>query len=210
MPANVERTIASLTRKFVRARYEEDAESANAWIKTLFRPGMVVASGNSLTLRQLGVFDFLADSARHELSFVNQFEEGISPEENLARRKRGALADLYLLSANALTEDGKICCLDGKGNRAGALLFGPDKVLVVVGANKIVADEAAAWERIRNYVAPRTAVLLKRNLPCAVDGRCHDCNSPMRFCHDFVTVDGQLERDRERISVLIVGRELGI
>jgi hypothetical protein len=205
----IERTLKKLARNYVTGHFVEDGAAALELIKPHLRAGVTVASGNSLTLRETGIFQYLA-SGVHPARFINQFEPGLPFEENQKRKKAGLLADVYLSSANALTEDGKICCLDGGGNRVAALLFGPDKVFVVAGRNKLVKDEAAAWERIRTVVAPRTAILLGRTLPCVKDGRCHDCREPDRFCRYYVTINGQLERSKERITVIIVDQELGL
>jgi len=205
----IQRTLRKLARNYVTGHLVEDGAAALELITPHLRAGTTVASGNSLTLRQTGIFEYLA-SGEHPAHFINQFEPGLPFEENHRLKKAGLLADVYLSSANALTEDGKICCLDGGGNRVAALLFGPDKVFVVVGRNKLVKDEAAAWERIRTIAAPQTAIYLGRTLPCVKDGICHDCGKPDRFCRYYVTINGQLERNKDRITVIIVDQELGL
>ncbi len=210
IPKNIELTLAAFRRKHINSYYVENSHEANKLIKSFFKPQITIASGNSLTLRQIGIFDYLASASENSFAFLNQFEQGISPEENLRRRKQGLLADLYLSSANAISEDGKICCLDGKGNRTAALMFGPDKVIIVVGKNKIRKNEEDAWKRIRTIAAPQTSIALKRQLPCALDGTCHDCNSPMRICRNYITINGQMERDKDRMHLIIVNEDLGI
>lgn len=205
----IERTLKKLARNYVTGHFVEDGAAALDLIKPHLQAGVTVASGNSLTLRQTGIFQYLA-SHEHPARFINQFEPGLPFEENHRLKKAGLSADVYLSSANALTEDGKICCLDGGGNRVAALLFGPEKVFVVTGRNKLVKDEAAAWERIRTFTAPQTAILLGRTLPCVKDGKCHDCGKPDRFCRYYVTINGQLERNKDRITVIIVDKELGL
>lgn len=209
VPDSIQKTLESLKKNYVTAYFVEDGAQALELIKPHVASGLTVASGNSLTLRQTGIFDYLA-SGGHAARFVNQFEPGLSFEENRRRKKEGLGADVYVSGANALTEDGKICLLDGGGNRVAAVLFGPDKVFIVVGRNKIVKNEAAAWKRIRQEVSPRTAVLLGRDLPCAVDGRCHDCAEPARFCRYYVTANGQMERDKDRIVVIVIDQDLGL
>lgn len=209
IPITIEKTLAGFAKKYITAHYAPDRESAFNIVKAHLNPGVTVAMGNSLTLREIGVFSYLQQS-NNNLHFINQFEPGISAEENLKRRKQGLMSDLFLSSANAITEDGKICCVDGKGNRVAALMFGPDKVLVVAGRNKIVKNEDEAWHRIKNWASPQTALHLKRNLPCTIDGKCHDCSSAMRICKDYVTINGQLERDKDRISLILVNEDLGI
>lgn len=209
VPEPIQKTLESLEKNYVTGHFVESASEALELIKPSVASGLTIASGNSLTLRQTGIFDYLA-SGQHAARFINQFEPGLSFEENRRRKKEGLGADVYVSGANALTEDGKICCLDGGGNRVAAILFGPDKVFIVVGRNKIVKNEAAAWRRIRQVVSPQTAVLLGRDLPCVADGRCHDCADPARFCRYYVTVNGQMERDKDRIAVIIVDQDLGL
>jgi hypothetical protein len=209
MPAAVHRALRSLARRNVEGHFVEDGPAALELVKPYLTGDVIVATGNSLTLRQTGIFAYLA-SEQHPSRFINQFVPGLSFHENRTLKKAGLCADLYLSSANALTEDGKICFLDGGGNRLAAVLFGPEKVLVVVGRNKLVKDEQAAWERIRRVAAPQTAIALGRDLPCTVDARCHDCTSPDRICHYYLTISGQLERDRDRIEVIIVDEDLGL
>jgi hypothetical protein len=209
VPENVQHTLDSLAVKYVKGHYVENGAAALEIIKPYLQAGVTVASGNSLTLRQTGIFDFLA-SGEHSAQFINQFAPGLSAEENRRLKKLGLTSDVYLSSANAMTEDGKICCLDGGGNRVAAILFGPEKVFIVVGQNKIVKNEKEAWNRIQQHVSPQTAIQLGRKLPCAEDGKCHNCNNPARFCRYYVTVNGQLERDKDRIEVIIVAQDLGI
>ena len=186
-----------------------DGAAALALITPHVTSKTVVASGNSLTLRETGIYDHFV-SGGSPGRFIDQFEAELTPEENRARKKAGLSADVYLTSANALTRDGRICCVDGSGNRVAALIYGPEKVFVVVGRNKIVADEEAAWRRIKEWASPQTAIKLGRDLPCAEDGVCHDCGSTERICRYYVTVAGQMERDRERIEVIIVDQDLGL
>jgi L-lactate utilization protein LutB len=206
---SIQNTINSLTKKNINAYFAETKIAAFELILTFLKENMTIASGNSLTLRQIGIFDYLASSENPYFCFINQFEPGITPEENLKIRKQGLTADLYLSSANAITEDGKICNIDGKGNRVAALMFGPEKVIIVVGKNKIVKDEHEAWERIRRTAAPLTAKRLKRTTPCTVVGICQNCNSPERICRAYSMIDGQMPQDKDRIHVIIVGEDLG-
>ena len=205
----ISRTIRAFARNYVTAHFVPDGLAALDLIRPHLLSGAVVASGNSLTLRQTGIFDYLSTGA-HPSRFINQFEPGLSLEENRLRKKAGLTSDIYVSSANAITEDGRICCLDGGGNRVAAILFGPDKVFLVVGRNKIVADEPAAWERIQLVASPQTAITLGRALPCVEDGLCHDCGRPDRICRDYVTLRGQMKRDEDRIVLIIIDQDLGL
>lgn len=209
VPDEFRAMVRKFARNYVTVHVVPDGEAAWQLIEPHLTDGVTVASGNSLTLRQTGIFDHLA-SGGHPARFVNQFEPGLSFAENRRLKKAGLSADVYISSANAVTEDGKICCLDGGGNRVAAIMFGPDRVFIVAGRNKIAPDEAAAWQRIRDVVAPQTGIYLKRTLPCTKDGKCHDCGEPERFCRYYITVNGQMERDRDRITLIIVDQDLGL
>ena len=173
----------------------------------LIPAGAQVGMGNSLTLRETGIFDALTSGAFHT---INQFEPGISPEENLRRRKASMLADVYFTSTNALTLDGALINVDGKGNRVAAMMFGPERVVVVVGKNKIVADENAAWEKMRASIAPTLAKRLGRSTPCASTGVCSDCQSPQRICRCYTVIRSQMPADKDRIHIVLVDEDLGI
>lgn len=184
-----------------------DCEEAKKIAMELIPAGAEVAMGNSLTLRETGIFDALLTGG---YKVINQFEPGISPEENLKRRKLGLLADVYFSGTNALTADGELVNIDGKGNRVAAMMFGPDRVIIVVGKNKIVRDQAAAWQRLREKTAPALAKKLGRSTPCAASGVCSDCKSPERICRDYTVIGSQMPADKDRIHVIIVDEDLGV
>lgn len=100
--------------------------------------------------------------------------------------------------------------VDGKGNRAAAMLFGPDRVIVVAGRNKIVDDLDRAWKRIQDFTVPALAKRLGRTTPCASSGACSDCRSPERICRFYTVIKSQMPADRDRIHVIIVNEALGI
>lgn len=173
----------------------------------LVPPGASVGMGNSLTLRETGIFEALTSGA---FDTINQFEAGIPPGENLRRRKASMVADVYFTSTNALTMDGALINVDGKGNRVAAMMFGPDRVVVVVGRNKVVHDEAAAWEKMRANIAPSLAKRLGRSTPCVSTGACSECQSPQRICRCYTIIRSQMPADRDRIHIVLVDEDLGI
>ena len=122
-------------------------------------------------------------------------------------RKAHLTCDVFLTSANAVTLEGMLVATDGIGNRVGAMMFGPGKVIVVAGVNKIVNDLDSAFRRIKEIVTPQVVKDMGIDLPCATTGFCVDCNSPMRVCRATVI----LERKpfASDIHVLIVGEDLG-
>jgi hypothetical protein len=203
----LEKLMHRLTRNNMRAFRAGDRREARELALSLIPPGALVAMGNSLTLRETGIYDALVAGG---YNLINQFEAGLSPEENLLRRRRGMLADVYFTGTNALTLSGELVNIDGKGNRAAAMLFGPERVVVVAGQNKIVEDVERAWSRLRERVAPALAKRLGRATPCASSGVCSDCNSPERICRCYTVVKGQMPADRDRITVILVEEDLGL
>ena len=128
-------------------------------------------------------------------------------------------ADVFLSGTNAVTLDGKLVNTDGKGNRVTPMLFGPRKVILVTGANKIVKDLDEAFERIRQIAAPMNAMrsFLKSperqefgKLPCVITGKCVDCRHDWRGCNYTTIIEGALIEDKGRINVVLIGEELGI
>ncbi|SMC70207.1 lactate utilization protein [Sporomusa malonica] len=191
----------------IQAYIANDSDEARHLALGLIPQGATVAMGNSLTLREVGIFDAIVNGS---YKVINQFEPGISAAENLKRRKAGMLADVYFTSANALTLDGELVNIDGKGNRVAAMMFGPDKVIIVVGENKIVKDQEEAWQRLKEKVAPELTKKLGRSTPCAKTGECSNCNSPERVCRCYTVINGQMPADKDRIHVIIVREQLGI
>ncbi|MFZ7104266.1 MAG: lactate utilization protein [Peptococcaceae bacterium] len=185
----------------------ENSKEALALAVDLIPAGARIAMGNSLTLRQTGIF---AELVSGKYNLINQFAEGIAPEENLKRRREGLLADVYFSSANAITLNGELINVDGKGNRVAAMLFGPPKIIVIAGINKVVRTEEEAWERIRSFTAPGLAKQLGRKTPCSLTGQCSDCNSPQRICRCYTVIKSQMPADKDRIHVIIVNENLGI
>jgi hypothetical protein len=122
-------------------------------------------------------------------------------------RREMFLADVYVSSSNAVTEDGKLYNIDGTGNRVGSMTFGPKKVILVCGINKIVKDLDAAVSRVQNRAAPMNARRLALKTPCAETGVCADCASPQRICNVYVvTAKKPVWTD---VTVLLVGEPLG-
>ena len=176
----VERTMKALKKNNFDARFAVNAHDALGEIFKMIPEGATVGVGGSLTLNQIGFFD---EARRHPIKLMNSAVPGISPEEALKMRREMLLADIYLSSSNAVTEDGQLYNIDATGNRVGAMMFGPGKVILVCGVNKIVKDIDEAQRRVQEWVAPMNARRLGLKTPCAETGECADCASPQRICN---------------------------
>ena len=192
--------------------YMKDRKDAFGKIMSMIPESSTVGIGDSVTLRQIGVVDALE---KGNYVFLNPWKPKISFEEGINLKKRALTSDVFVTGTNALTLDGKIVNVDGLGNRVAAMLFGPDKVIIVIGINKIVEDLKTALKRIRNLAAPLN---VKRHSefnpmpPCGDTGECSDCNSLWRICNKTVIIERQYDNDKYEpvITIVIVGEELGI
>ena len=149
--------------------------------------GGLVSWGGSITLPACHVKQFFHESEDWEVLTVEK--PGLSPEEKLDIRRKGLLSDLYFLGTNAVTEDGVLVNLDMIGNRVAALTFGPAKVVVLVGRNKVTPDLFDAMERVRSYASPANAMRLDMKTPCVKTASCHDCSSKDRICNNWTITE---------------------
>jgi hypothetical protein len=167
-------------------------------------PKQRIGVGGSLTVRELGILEKL-EAEGHTL--YNHWKPGLSKGNILEIRKSQMTSDLFLSSANAITLNGELVNIDGIGNRVNSTNFGPGKVILVVGYNKIVEDVQEAIKRIKNVAAPLNARRLNIDVPCAKAGKCVDCNSPNRICR--VIVIHERKPSLTDILIILVGEELG-
>jgi len=173
-------------------------------LKELIPENSVVGVGDSMTLFETGVIDFLR---KGNYIFLDKYREGITSEEKREIYIKNFSVDTFICSTNALTESGELYNIDGNGSRVAPMLYGPKQVILVAGINKIVRDIEEAEKRVRQYAAPIDAKRLGKDTPCTALGYCIDCKSPNRICNDFVIIRGQFVKDR--IKVIIVNKQLG-
>jgi hypothetical protein len=151
-------------------------------------------------------------------NFIDRYEDGISREETLNRFRLGLLSDYFLMSSNAITEDGCLYNVDGVGNRVAALCYGPENVIVIAGKNKIVKDLKEAEVRIKTTACPKNCNRLSIESYCSKTGKCMSlnsdehlitdgCNAETRICSTYVISAKQ--RNKNRITVILVNEELG-
>ena len=217
------RTVVKNLQKWnINAQYVSSREEALPIILGMIPEGARVVRGDSITLEQVGVISELRK--RNKDNFIDPFERGADglfiaePEQRVVMQREAFFCDVFLTGTNAVTLDGKLVNIDGIGNRVAPLIFGPEKVIVVAGANKIAKDVNEALERTRQVAAPINARrhFLKHNrtdlgdLPCVRTGRCIDCNHERRICRYTVIIEGTSIRHKGRINVVLIGEELGI
>ncbi|GAA0178118.1 lactate utilization protein [Clostridium sediminicola] len=200
----VERTIENLNKNNMDGYFVQDEQELQKKVKELMSAGETVSVGGSMTLFETGLIDLLRNG---DYNFLDRYEKDLTPEDITEIYRKTFFANTYLVSSNAVTEDGELYNVDGRGNRVSAMIFGPDKVIVVVGVNKLVKDLDAAIERNREIAAPANAVRLRRKTPCAKVGYCMDCDSPDRICNSYTLIGRQMKKGR--IHVIFVNKELG-
>jgi len=196
-------TIKNLEKNNMKTFFVETREEALAKILDSVPENATIGFGGSKTLKQLGVFVVLE---KKNYKLLN-WENAKSREEGIEIRKQSLFADVYLSSSNAITQDGKLVNMDGTGNRVSAITFGPGKVIIVAGKNKIVENEEKAVERIRNIAAPATAKHFGKKTPCVITGKCMDCTSKDRIC--CIKVVHSWQKTPGRINIILVNEDLG-
>lgn len=219
--------IAAMKRRNIQAQYVENRKDALQAILALCPEGAGVFRTDSVTLDQIGFIPALRARGKNKVMYPQEKDghgnnihgDYEKNRELYARIQREVFtADVYVTGANAVTMDGIIVSTDGGGNRVAPLLFGPTKVVVVVGVNKIVKDKQAAFDRIRDFAAP---VNVKRHLdmhnrpwygelPCSQTGVCTDCDHPRRICNYTGVLEGSHPAFADRVNVILVGEDMGM
>ncbi len=167
-------------------------------------PDTKVGVGGSVTVRELGIPERLEGKAK---IVYDLWKPGLPKEKIPEFRKRHMESDLFLSSVNAVTLNGELVNIDGVGNRTNSMTFGPGKVILVIGYNKIANDIQEAIQRTKNVAAPMNARRLNADVPCAKLGKCIDCDSPHRICR--VMVIHERKPSLTDVLVILVGEELG-
>jgi L-lactate utilization protein LutB len=213
--------IKSLVKRGMEGHFVANRQEALQYAMTLIPSDVVVARGDSVTLNQVGIIPALME--RNQNKIINPVQtdaEGhhLPREGRRVLQREAFLSDVFLTSTNAITLDGKLVNIDGAGNRVAAMMFGPKKVIVITGANKIVTDVDEALHRIHNVVSPLNSIrhhnkhqqaeAIER--PCIKIGKCVDCMNEYRVCRNTGIIAGCQPAERGRISVILVGEDLGI
>lgn len=204
MQERVKKTIENLLRHNIGGYYVKSPDELLALLATLLRIGETVGCGDSLTLEQTGVFDFLRSGP---YQFLDKHQPGLSSAQKREIYLQNFRADTFLTGVNAVTVDGKLLNIDGNGSRVAPMLYGPKQVVVVSGTNKLTDTLEEAHYRARQFAAPLDARRLNKDTPCVKLGRCVDCNHPRRICNDFVLITGQFVKDR--IKVIFIDGDYG-
>jgi len=212
----ITRTIENLGKNGIKGVYVPSSKEALALLETLLVPGETIGVGGSVTLDQIGALELIRNP---KYKFIDRYEKGLDPEADLLRKQQCVMADTFISGTNTITEEGALYNIDGRGNRLCALVFGPKRVIIIAGYNKIVPTLEDAMIRIKNVCAPANAIRLGIDSYCAKHGHCISrdlkgrnmmfppagaCTSSL--CHSAVITGRQ---PKGRMTVIIVGEELG-
>ncbi len=196
------KVVEALKRRHFDAYYCPTGEEARKLALSLIPADHVVSWGGSETLAQLGILKEVKAQRK-----VIDRADAATPEERVELMRRALLCDTFLMSSNAVTEDGQLFNIDGNGNRVAALIYGPKSVIVVAGMNKVASDVQAAENRARYTAAPINAQRFNIDTPCSFTGTCADCLSKKSVCASMVRT--RICRPAGRVKVILVGETLG-
>ncbi|MBQ6427070.1 MAG: lactate utilization protein [Clostridia bacterium] len=200
----IEHILTSIKRRQMNAFFFNTAAEAGKWIIQTVPKGVSVGWGDSLTLEATGVKEHFRNGPYTVYDRDAAGNDTVRKEEIL----RGALTcDWYLVGSNALTENGELLNIDGRGNRCASISFGPHNVIFTVGVNKIVKDLNAAIERVHKVACVANVKRHNLRTPCSLTGECSDCTVPDCACSQILIT--RFSRHPGRCSVLIIGEELG-
>lgn len=199
-----EKVVKALGKNGFSATFCRTAQEAVSAILEEIPQDASVGIGGSWTVKELGLLDKL-DARDNRI--LNHGKPGLSGEEKSEIRRQQLTCDVFLTGTNAVTMGGELVNVDGVGNRVAAMIFGPKKVIIVVGLNKIVEGIAEAVERIKKVAAPINNKRLGMPNPCTSTGECMDCQGPTRICN--VTTILHKKPRLSDIHVFVVGENLG-
>lgn len=196
-----QKVIQGLQSRNMTGYYAKNKEKALKIALDLIPEGASVTMGGCMSAREIGLIDALTEG---EYNFIDR--------DNYADKRAAMLmaydADVFLSSANAMTDDGILVNIDGNSNRVSAIAQGPKKVIFIVGMNKVCgSDIDSAMKRARNVAAPINAQRFGLDTPCTKTGACMNCKSPDTICCQFLIT--RYSRHRDRIHVILVNDDLG-
>lgn len=216
MTEQIQRLFKNLQKNGIQPMFAENRDEAVKIVKSMLFDGCVITAGGSVSLAESGVLSLLEEK---QYRFMDRSRKGITLPEQQECFKAAIGADFFFCSANAVTENGELLNVDGFANRISSIAFGPKRVVMIVGINKIVPDLKAAFLRVKTVAAPKNCVRLGVDNPCKKLGRCvsllnnpdpdfaDGCDSPTRICCDYLI--SAVQRQKNRITVILVNENLG-
>lgn len=216
MEERIEKTIKNLEKNQMEPYWVDRAAEILPLLQRLIPAGATVGLGGSKTLNEIGAVEFLRQG---DYRLFDRYRTDLNAEEIGKVIDQSLTADVFLSSSNAVTENGELYNVDGRGNRVAAICYGPKSVIIVAGINKLVPDLAAAELRVKQIAAPKNAARLSCDTPCIRLGHCVSLSGEKQpaLC-DGCAVDGRIccsylvsahQRVKNRIKVILCGESLG-
>jgi hypothetical protein len=197
--------IKNLEKRRMEGSYAPSAAHAKEEVLAMIPKGVTVFRCGSMTTVGMGLWEDIAKLP--EVKLIDPYRPELKPEEGLELRRQGLTADVMIAGSNAITLDGKLVNLDGMGNRVAAMAFGPKKVILLVGMNKVAPDLESAMARVKHRAAPINNIRYGLKNPCVETGLCSDCKTPTRICNMWSIIEGHMIE--KRIHVKLIGENLG-
>ena len=216
MTEQINKLFKNLEINKIKPIYAENKAEAVKIVENMLFDGAVITWGGSMSLIECGIDKLLREE---KYNFLDRGRAGITPEEQQECFKASIGADFFFCSANAITENGELINVDGLSNRVSSIAFGPKKVIMIVGKNKIVPNINEGFLRVKKIAAPQNCVRLNKDTPCVKLGHCisllnndnpdiaDGCKSDHRICCNYLV--SSLQRDKDRLHVVLVNEDLG-
>jgi hypothetical protein len=204
LESRCETAVKALRKRWFDAHWFSNADRAVKAALDVIPQGSRVGAGGSVTVRESGLLEVLSERGDQ----LVYHQPDMAQQQSMEVRKEAITCPYYLCSSNAITMEGELVNTDGIGNRLAGMMFGPEVVVVLAGANKLVEDRAEAFSRIRNVAAPANARRLGLDLPCVERGKCVDCRTPQNICR--VTSIVSLKPMWTDLKVFLVAEPLGL
>ena len=197
---NIETAVKAFEKNGFRVKQFDTAKDAAEFISADIA-GKTIGIGGSMTVKDMGLYEMLSENNTVYWHWITSDNE---------TRDKANSAQVYITSANAVSETGEIVNIDGTGNRISSALYGHERVIIIVGKNKIAEDLDAAVFRARNVAAPLNARRLNRRTPCALSEpmKCHNCSSPERICNGLTVTMRKMGGIKD-MDIIIIGEDLG-
>lgn len=216
MTPQIEKLFKNLQKNKMQPYFAETKEYAKNLVRDILFDGAIITWGGSMSVIECGIDEILRDK---KYRFMDRGRTGITAQEQQECFKASIGADFFFCSSNAVTENGELVNVDGLANRISSIAFGPKKVVMIVGVNKLVPNLKEAFLRVKKVAAPKNCVRLNKNTPCAKLGHCvsllgsdspdfaDGCQSDDRICCDYMI--SATQRQKDRIIVILVNEDLG-
>lgn len=204
MNLEINKVIESFKRNNIEVIYLKDLQEIFGLLDERIKDQMSIGIGGSMTLFETGIIDYLKN---RKINYLDRYQEELSKEELFQVFDKSLTCDIYLTSSNAITADGYLYNIDRTGNRVAAMTYGPKKVIVVAGTNKLVQDIPEAINRLEKIAAPKNCLRLNKDTPCSKIGYCVHCHHEDKLCSFYSIIGHQYVKNR--ITVVLINGNYG-